>query len=89
MIIGSPDPYFTPKVRVSAIKVLEFLCELDTHPEFRYSDERTNPYFEAICKNFQDYVSICKRFAEFYSPENLDKFIEEMRRERQQDDAVD
>ena len=86
LIIGSSDPYFTPKVRVSAIKVLEFLCELDTHPEFRYSDERTNPYFDVICKYFQDYVSICKRFAEFYSPDSLNKFIEEMR-ERQDEQA--
>ena len=68
LIVSSPDPYFTAKVRTGALKVLEFLCELDTHPEFRYSDERSNPYFEAILKNFQDYVSISKKFAEFYSP---------------------
>lgn len=71
LIISSPDPYFTPKVRVAATKMLEFLCELDTHPEFRYSDERNNPYFEVVTKNYQDYVSISKRFAEFYSPQNL------------------
>ena len=68
LIVSSPDPYFTAKVRTGALKVLEFLCELDTHPEFRYSDERSNPYFEAILKNFQEYVSISKKFAEFYSP---------------------
>ena len=86
LIVSSSDPYFTPKVRVSAIKVLEFLCDLDTHPEFRYSDERNNPYFEVICKSFQDYVSISKRFAEFYSPSNLNKFIQEM--EEQESSAM-
>ena len=77
LIIGSQDAYFTPSVRVCATKVLEFLCGLETHPEFRYSDERNNPYFEVITKNYQDYVSISMKFAEFYSPANLQNFIEE------------
>lgn len=52
LIVSSSDPYFTPTVRVSSFKMLEFLCELDAHPEFRYSDERANPFFEVAVRHF-------------------------------------
>jgi len=61
--------------------VLEFLTELDMHPEFKYSSERSNPYFEIVLKHFQAYVSISKKFADFYSASNLEKFDERMREE--------
>lgn len=88
LIVGSTDPYFTPRVRVSALHVLLFLCELDTHPEFRYSDERANPYFEVITKNFEEFAMIVKRFSEFYSPANLEKFSSELERQNSSSDGM-
>lgn len=61
--------------------MLEFLCELDTHPEFKYKSERSNPYFEVVLKNFQEYVSISKKFGDFYNPSNLQNFVSEMESE--------
>ena len=87
-IIGSPDPYFTPKVRVASLRLLEFLSELDTHEQFRYQDERSNPYFEVILKHFQEYVSIIKNFAEFYSPASLERFLKEKEDEAQPNDSM-
>ena len=52
LIISSKDPYFTSRVRVSALKVLQFLCELDTHPEFRYNNIRDNPYVNIVVLYF-------------------------------------
>jgi hypothetical protein len=67
LIVSSTDPYFTPKVRVGALKILQFLCELDTHPEFHYNSVRDNPYVTIVILHFQEYVSMAKRFAEVLS----------------------
>lgn len=71
-IISSRDPYFTPKVRVSALKVLQFMSELDTHPEFRYNHIHDNPYFTVMINYFQEYVSMARNFAETLSAGDTD-----------------
>lgn len=84
LLVSSPDPYFSASARVSSLKMLEFLCELDSHPEFRYQDERKNPYFDVVVRHFQDYVSIANKFAEFYSPSSLERFFAAKTQEQEQ-----